>query len=54
MEPYLIHFLMALTLFGCCYLINIKTSAAYIGVPSLVGIFASVGFMFYSLYQVAL
>ena len=51
METYITRFLMAAVLFGCCYILNIKAGSNFIATTSLMGIFASIGFMFYTLYS---
>jgi len=45
------NFIMSLVLFGCCFLLNLNSSDPYVGIPSLLGVFASLGVMFYVLFK---
>jgi hypothetical protein len=51
MEPYLIQFLMAAVLFGCCFLLNIMAGDSFIKLPSYLGLIVSTGLMFYTIFN---
>jgi hypothetical protein len=51
METYLIQFLMAAVLFGCCFLINFMSVDPFIKVPSYLGLLVSIGLMFYTIFN---
>ena len=53
METNILAFGMALVLFVCCALLNLKTSSKLIAISGLIGVYASLGFMFFTLFKVA-
>ena len=51
MEIYLINFLMAAILFGCCLLLNLKAGDTPTRLISHLGLMACIGLMFGSLFS---
>jgi hypothetical protein len=51
METYILHFLMAAVLFGFCLLLNFIAGDFSVKLPSYLGLFLSIGIMFYLLFN---
>jgi hypothetical protein len=51
METYLIQFLMAVVLFGCCCLLNIMAGDSFIKLTSYLGLIVSIGLMSYMIFN---